>query len=787
MFVSLNWISDFVDLSGLDPHELLHRFTLGVAEVEDMYVKGADIRNVVVGEILTCEKHPNSRKLHLLTVDVGGRTVNIVCGAPNARVGIKVPVCLDGGRVCEGEINTCMLAGYESQGMCCSQRELGVSDDHSGLWELDADLVNGTDLCDIYDIKDIVFEIDNKSLTNRPDLWGHYGLAREFSALTKRPLKPVELWEGDASQGEVVPVTVERTDLVYRYIALRLTGINKTVSPVNMQIRLYYCGMRGINLLADLTNYVMLELGQPMHAFDARKIQSIEIGTPSEPLKFKTLDDVERDIDENTLLIKNNGEPVAIAGIMGGLDSEIVGTTDTVVLESANFDAVSVRKSSSRLALRTDASQRYEKTLDPELTMTATRRFVKLLMDIEPNTKIDSAMNDVYVKHYPEITLTFDKKFVDRYTGIDISEDEICETLTALGFGVCHENHDFTVKVPSWRATKDVTIKADIIEEITRIYGYDNFEITTAKCALRPTRQEVTKSEDYSIKDLLVNRYNLHEVHSYIWCDGKKYKKLGIDVEDNVRILNISTPENGTIRNSMVPTLLTMAYENKSFASSFGIFEIGRVADGYEENGYCTERRRLGIVLYSKESTEKELYFKMLAMIRGIFSEVKHDEPVLTKAGITHNWQHPKNTAIIEADGLYCGYMCTLHPTVRGKIDKVAQIVAAELYLDNFYKVPVKSIEFSEPSKFPSVDVDLSMVLNAGQRYSEIKNSWESLEIKELKNVSLVDIYEVAGVKSIAVRLTFVSDERTLETSEINAWTDSILENLAKIGVTLKS
>ena len=268
--------------------------------------------------------------------------------------------------------------------MCCSSAELGISDDNSGLWEITDDIAVGTDILDAYPIKDIIFEVDNKSITNRPDLWGHYGIAREFAAVTKRPLKDVEIFSDACDSGSVVPVTVMRDDLVYRYISLKISGVTKTVSPMAMQIRLYYCGMRGINLLADLTNYVMLELGQPMHAFDARKIDTIKIGTPDKPFKFKTLDDVERDIDENTLMIYNNDTPVAVAGIMGGLDSEIVGTTDSVVLESANFDGVSVRKTSSRLALRTDASMRYEKILDPELTMTATRRFVNLLKDIDP-------------------------------------------------------------------------------------------------------------------------------------------------------------------------------------------------------------------------------------------------------------------------------------------------------------------------------------------------------------------------------------------------------------------
>lgn len=786
MFVSMNWIKEYVDLSGLNEEELIHRFTLSTAEVEDIYYKGNDIKNVVVGQIVSVENHPKSKKLHLLQVDVGEKIVDIVCGAPNVRIGMVVPVALEGGRVPAGEINTATIAGYESHGMCCAADELGISDDHAGLMEITDDAPLGMDITELYPIKDVIFEVDNKSLTNRPDLWGHYGIAREFAAITGRELKPIPVDESDYNEGEEVPVAIN-SDLVYRYSALRVKNISKTVSPVAMQIRLYYCGMRGINLLADLTNYIMLEMGQPMHAFDGTKVDSIAVGTPSEKGKFTTLDDTEREIDENTLLIYNNDEPVAIAGIMGGLDSEIVGDTNSVVLESANFDGISVRKTSSRLGLRTDASMRYEKILDPEMTVTAIRRLVKLLKDIDPDCVVASKLADKYVKKYPAIELQFDKKYVDRYTGIDISNERIVETLTNLGFGVKLENERFTVDVPTWRATKDVTIKADIIEEITRIYGYDNFKITTTKSALKPIRAEKVKSEDALIKDLLVNKFNLHEVHSYIWCDGKKYKKLGIEVEENCRILNIATPENGTIRNSMIPTLLTMVYENKSYAPAFGIFECGRVVDGYLDNGYCDERRRLGIVLFDKTAKEKDLYFKMLNMLKFVFGNIKHFDADFAKAAqVSHAYCHPKNTAEISCEGKKIGEMFTLHPTNAKKLDKNAAIVCAEIDLDDFFAVEVRDLVYKEPSKFPAIDYDLSLVLRDTDKYADIKATWESMNIAELADVRVIDMFELAGVKSITVRLSFSSNERTLAMEEIQKYVDEILAKLEAIGIMLK-
>ena len=785
MLVSMNWIKEYVDLSGEDIEKLIMKFTLSTAEVEDIYIKGKEVKDVVVGEIVSFEAHPNSKKLHILKVDGGDRIYDCVCGAPNAALGLKVAFAKVGGSVPGLLIAKREVAGFMSEGMCCSEAELGISDENSGIMVLDPSLKNGTDLKEIFDIDDIVFEVDNKSLTNRPDLWGHYGIAREFAALTKKELKPLSLTEPVYNGDKKIPVKVTREDLVYRYSCLEVSDIKESVSPVNMRIRLYYCGMRGINLLADLTNYIMLELGQPTHAFDARKIDTIKVGTPDGEMKFTTLDGAERDVDSETLLIYNNDTPVAIAGIMGGLDSEIIDTTTSVVLESANFDGVSVRKSSSKLGLRTDASMRYEKTLDPEITITAIKRFLNLLLEIDPGAKVSSQITDEYVKHYPEIKLSFDKAYVDKYTGIDIPDEQILSTLNLLGFNASLENGEFGVTVPSWRATKDVTIKADVIEEITRIYGYDNFEITTTKSALTPVRATVLHRDSDWIKDILVQRYMLNEVHSYIWCDGTKYKKLGIEVEPNVSILNIATPENGTLRNSMLPTLLTFAYENRQYAPSFGLFEIGRVVKGVTAENTCNERRTLGVVLFDKTKSEKELYFRAVEIIRYICDQLRHTAPTFSRITPSHSWQHPKNTSQILLGGEKVGEISTLHPSNLKKVDKAASVVCIEIDMDDFEKAQALQLGYNEPSKFPGVDYDLSLVTN-GKKYDEISKGWAKENISELDAVTLVDTYELDGEMSITLRFSFSSPQRTLSMDEIQQYIDKIIGNLTEIGVTMR-
>ena len=783
----MNWIRDFVDLDGFDIDALIHRFTLSTAEVEEVFHYGRETSNVVIAQIVSIENHPNSKKLHLLKVDAGDKVYDCVCGAPNVREGMKVAFAKEGGCVNGFAISKATVAGYDSYGMCCSEAELGISADNSGIMEITDDYPLGTDLKSVYAIEDTIFEVDNKSLTNRPDLWGHYGIAREFAALTGQPLKPVERVDTSVySELPPVAIDIQDTEHCYRYSGMKVDNVTTHTSPVNMRIRLFYCGSRAINLLADLTNYLMMELGQPMHAFDRRKVDCVEIKRFDEPFKFKTLDDCERNIDENTLMICSKGEPVAIAGIMGGLDSEIEDDTTSLLLESANFDGVCIRKSSQRLGLRTDASMRYEKMLDPEITNVAIERFLKLLFDIDPDVQVISSLSDSYVHHYDKIELTFDKSYVDRYTGIEISDEQIINTLTALGFDVKHEGTGFDVTVPSWRATKDVTIKADIIEEITRIYGYDNFKITTTLSPLRPVRRSVIKSDEYYAKDLLVEKFKLHEIHSYIWADSRKFGELNMDVEDNVKLINSINPDHVVLRNCMVPTLLCAVNENKSFGAEYGIFEIARVIDGTREDGTCNERRKLGIVLYSRKCSEKTLFFRLRDIISLFVANLRHKEVRFEHADTSHNWQHPVNTAEISVDGEKLGFISTLHPLTAMKIDKKAVIVTAEIDMDSFAAVGKDELSFSEPSKFPGIDIDLTILRNSDVTYRKVEEIIKDNGGEFLNTVTVTDVYD-GIISSITLRLGFSSPDRTLSMNEIqDVVFGCIVPELEKSGILLK-
>ncbi len=788
MLLSMNWIEDFVDLSGLDRLELIHKLSLSTAEVEnEIFFKGSDLSGVVVAEIKSIEDHPESKKLHLLKVDIGeAELVDVVCGAPNVRLGMKTAFAKVGAKLGEIEIAPRPLAGYMSYGMCCSEAEIGISEDHSGIIDITEDVANGTDIKNVYAIDDIVFEVDNKSLTNRPDLWSHYGFAREIAALAGRELKPLET-EELTQYDNLKKVDMKIEDpLCQRYSCMQVENISRSVSPVNMRIRLAYCGMRGINFLADLTNYLMLEVGQPMHAFDSRKVEAIRIKRFDTPFTFQTLDGVERNIDENTLMICNGDTPVAIAGIMGGLDSEIVEDTTTLTLESATFDAVSIRKSTVRLAHRTDASMRYEKCLDPEMTTLAIGRFINLLKKYDSGAQVVSALTDEYAHRYETITLSFDKKFVDRYTGIEISNDTIVKTLTDLGFKVSLEGNDFTVQVPSWRATKDVTMKADIIEEITRIYGYDNFDINTTRSPLYPVRADATKNNEDRIKDILVKKYNLHELHSYVWAYNDEMKALGIPTEENVKLIGATNPNIETLRNSIVPTQLCQVKINTGYGADFGVFEVGRVIKGLNDKGLCNEKKMLCVTLFSKTKDMKTLYLELRDILAVVTSDIKHQSLSYKAKEATHAYEHPVNLNSVLINGVEVGTIGIVHPTVSKKLDKKANIVFAEIDMTAFTEAEVAPIVYDEPSKFPGVTYDISLEIPAGVLFENLQNCWKNEGAGLIKNTKIVDTYDTDTVHSITVRFEFSSSERTLSSAEIQEIMDKVIANLSAIGVQLR-
>ena len=537
MLISCNKLKRHIkNPEDIDWLNIWETFTLRTAEVENVEVKGNKFDNVVIAEIVECVDHPDSDHMHVLKVDCGeAEPIQVVCGAPNVRVGLKTAYIKVGGHIDGSEIKIRPLRGIVSNGMCCSGRELGISDNHDGIIELPNDFPVGEDIKKYLPIDDIIVEIDNKSLTNRPDLWGHYGIAREICAITNHELLPLDILE-ITNNKEDLSIVIKDDNLCYRYTGLKIENIKNNETPLDMQIFLYYVGMRSISLLVDLTNYLMMELGQPMHAFDARVVKSIEVGLANEEDTYTTLDGETRKLSSDTLMIKNGNEYFGIAGVMGGLDSEILPDTTSVFIESACFNAASIRRSAARLGLRTEASARYEKSLDPNMTNLAIKRLAYLLKEQNPDMVIASNLTDVYPKVLKEENIMLDKNTLGIYMGKTLEDETVVNILEKLGFKVTVEKDYYDVVVPTFRATKDIKIKEDLIEEIARIYGLENFAPKPLKLDLTVKELETTYNEEYEAKRLLATKYDMHEVHSYIWYDTEMLKELNIE-KKNVSLL----------------------------------------------------------------------------------------------------------------------------------------------------------------------------------------------------------------------------------------------------------
>lgn len=773
MYISINWIKDFVDLDGLDIDDVIKRFALSTAEVEGVEKKGENIQGVIVGRIDSVESIPESQKLHKLSVFDGKSNVQVMCGAPNVRVGMLVPFAPVGSVVQGVSIGKATLAGYDSFGMCMSEKELGISDDHAGLMEL-FDVTPGTNVKDVLDIDDTVFEVDNKSLTNRPDLWGHYGIAREIAAITGRKLK--ELPIHDLQQYNELPslnVAVDDKEKCLRYSAMAVENVTRHVSPVNMGIRLYYAGSRKINLLADLTNYIMLELGQPMHAFDKSRISSINVKSLNEPAEFVTLDSNKRMLPENTLVICNESAPVAIAGVMGGENSEITDNTTSLMLESACFDAMAIRKTAIKLGLRTDASARYEKTLDPELTRTAIERFLYLLKNIDKEAKVTSCFTDVYVKHYPERDIELTHEYVEKMIGIKMPVEEMKKILVSLGFEVELDNNTMKVKVPTYRATKDVSLKADLVEEIARIYGYDNITPLTKDTEIKIVRDDEEQVVDYTVKDLLAEKFNMSEVHSYVWYDTKKNSELNIETDDNIRVINSIEKDNSVLRATMVPTMLCAVEKNIKYMNDVRIFEIGKVWEYPVKNENCIEKKNLGVALASKDTSEEELLSTALKAVYAILKQTKSVVPEFRdiKNVSKYNWLNPVNSADIFVGDVCVGYISTLNLKIRNAIDKKMNCVVVEMYMDALNSIEKTELKVKDVSKYQTVTFDLSFVVANTVKYEVFKQVLENMKVQNLNSYELVDIFEdeekLKDQKSVTLRFTIGSDDHTLDSSEI--------------------
>ena len=772
MLISCNKLKSHIkNPEDIDWLNIWETFTIRTAEVEKVEVKGNTFDNVVVAEIKECEEHPDSDHMHVLKVDCGEKElIQVVCGAPNVRVGLKTAFVKVGGHIDGVEIKARPLRGILSNGMCCSGRELGISDNHDGIMELPSDWVVGTDIKKYLPVEDIIVEIDNKSLTNRPDLWGHYGIAREICAITNHDLLSLDILE-IANDKEDLDIVIKDNNLCYRYTGLKIENIKNKKTPLDMQIFLYYAGMRSISLLVDLTNYLMLELGQPMHAFDARVVKNIEVGLANDKDTYTTLDGVTRTLTNEMLMIKNGDKYFGIAGVMGGLDSEILSDTTSVFLESACFNAGSIRRCALNLGLRTEASARYEKSLDPNMTDLAIKRLAYLLKEQNPDMVIASNLTDVYPNPLKEEKILLDKKTLSIYMGRTLEDETVRNILDKLGFKVEIEENYYDISVPTLRATKDIKIKEDLIEEIARIYGLENFEPKPLKLDLTITEHETIYNEEYEVKRLLATKFDMHEVHSYVWYDTDLLKELNIE-KKNVKLLGKDT--NNILRDDLSLSLMNIVKENFKNYSGFKIFEIGTII----ENNM--NKRVLSIILTDVEKNLEKGYIEAKKIVKYLFKMLKNKEVTLSDNINEKAYYDDKLGKIIKLDDTRIGTLNVLNRSCTNKLSKRKYVITIDIDFDKYINISKEEILAKEVSKYPEVELDYTIIVE-DKKYADLKEILDKFISNLIRNYKLVEVYE----NKYLIRYTLGSNSKTLEQKELQTFKERFIKHVKESGLNI--
>ena len=811
MFISLDWISDFVDISDVDPKDVADKLTMATAEVEGVSTITRYVDGVLVGEIVSAEpfETPDGKTRTLCKVNCGDKTFQTVCGAKNARVGLKAPFAPAGVALGDKKIEKSEVYGYASEGILCSAAELGMSSWHEILFECPADTKVGAPFSDYVPATDVLIEIDNKSLTHRPDLWGHYGFARELAAVFHRELKPYPRHSVDQYKDlPAFPVAIEDENCVcYSGIAFSIEANSTRVpSPIKMQRRLHALGQKTIDLLVDLTNYVSLELGQPTHAFDADLVSNIRVAPMGKEGVFQTLDGVERKMIPEDMMICDGNKPVAIAGVMGGLETEITEKTTRVMLESANFRAERIRKTSGRLNLRTDASQRYEKTQPPANVKVGTERILNLLEESGVPFKVEtrySLAGDLQDEtRYIELA----PGRMNALVGVDFPQEKTLEILRSIQFEADFlPDGTLRVGVPSFRSKKDISIEEDIVEEVTRIFGFDNIEPVLPVAPLKPLFVEEYIKLEHRARRMLAAGYGFLEVHNYGWFNDNWLAKLGFEPGETLQLLNPVAPYESKMRTTLVPNLLALVAKNRPFRDSFRMFELGHVyflkgavddqrkpVDSAEK---CREERRLAGVSFVQSGVSLEDHYleikAALEDVGKVFTQ-SNDELkfVATKEDKTP-WQKVDYSVEIYSGDVKIGALGVLDKQTLAVVSpEGGQVVWFEIELDKFSGSIYPTYRFAEPSKFPGSWQDFSLVWPLESGYEGLSAKLDEFAHPLILKRSFLTSYKGKGMDkgmgSYSFRYEIGASDHTLSGAEIEDFHQKFLDFLKANEISLR-
>lgn len=785
MKVSYKWLKEYLDLSDVTPDELAEKMSRTGIEVDDVIYPGKGLSKIVVGETLSVVDHPDSDHLHVCQVNIGAEEpIQIVCGAPNVAAGQKVIVALHGARITgNAKIKKGKMRGQESNGMICSLAELGYSESvvskkyADGIFVLPAEAVPGTEVVDLLELDDAILDID--ITPNRADALSMRGSAYEVAAIYNKALKFPEapVSEKTGSVADYIKVAVEDTNDAPAYHIQVIKDVKIAESPLWLQNKLMNGGIRPINNVVDITNYILLEYGQPLHAFDYDQIGSKEIIVRRAKANetMTTLDGVERTLDTDNIVITNGTAPIALAGVMGGLDSEITDETVTVALEAALFNPVLIRKTAGKFNLRSESSSRFEKGINVATIRTAGQHAAELMHELAGGTVVagTASVDTVEVKD-TEVVITLEK--INRSLGTAISSDEVTAIFKQLGFASTFDGETFTVAVPPRRW--DISIYADILEEVARIYGYDNLPETLPITPALPTAL-TPKQHTMRITRRFMEGAGLTQNISYVLTTAEKAREYAVEDKEGIRLAWPMSEDRSTLRMNLLSTLLdNAAYNVARKNTDIQFYEIGRVFFPSADRVLPIEAERLAGVMtgmaYQKDwqmAAEPVNFYHAKGVLDGYFETMGLSDQIRFEAAKDLKWMHPGRTAAVYLGDAYIGYVGQVHPATANAYD-LKETYAFEIDFEAIIAAPKEVITQQPIPKFPGVTRDVALLVDETVTHQQIVKTIKENGGKFLKDVHLFDIYQGKGIedgkKSVAYSMSFLNPEATLIDEDIN-------------------
>ena len=804
MKVSLNWIRDYVQLpADADLKKLAYDLTMSTVEVEDATDLGASFHDMVVGVINTIEQHPNADKLKVCKTDIGGRVEDIVCGGSNLREGMKVAVALPGA-MCkwhgEGdlvEIKKSKLRGVDSYGMICGAVEIGLADlfptkEESHILDLsDFDAPAGTPLADALDLNDIILEIDNKSMTNRPDLWGHYGIAREIAALYDLPMTQFPHFDRNVENTSGFHVTVEDAERCPRMTGTQIENVCVKPAPYWMQVRIWKTGMRPINALVDITNYVMLATGQPSHAYDSDHIAGhIIVRRAKAGETLMLLNGKELPLSTDDLTIADDAGIVGLAGVMGGAKDSILPTTSKVILEIANFQAAGIRRTALRYDNRTEASARYEKAIDPERCDQALDLSMQLFSDLYPEMKV-TGLVDEYPRHLKPAEIDVPLSWLERRLGKRLSPDEIKHKMELLGYGITFNGDNMHVVVPTWRSTGDVSIQADIMEEVARMYGYENFEAEPITTTFDGAINQLDKDLERRIKEYLAIRCGMQEIFTYPWMEESYVNAV---LQSTEGILSLSTPPSPSerfVRSSLLPNLCKAVVKNERYFNEFSIFETAQVfrdenyTSPYDEREKLPSQRKNVAGAFATTDKDITALFRKAKGVVEMMARYVHMETLTFRQTEKPVWADNVVWLNIYRGDEKVGDLALLAKKVSMACGiKNLNVMLFQLDQDSLVPLKSRTNTFTHLAEYPMTDYDISLLVDGSVQWKDVAQTVRGIKSELLHGAAFVDEYRgkqvPAGKKSLTLRLAIGSKDKTLTSAEIEEVASGVLNKIAK-------